>query len=102
PGTNVAMVLFVEGDNATTNADMMGTGTNTQGNWVSGTPYPMCNPPSVTTFNSNYAIGYFPTMYMICPDKKTTKVDQYTTAQLYSTMMSKCPPVTAGADAGVA
>ena len=101
PATNQAMVIFIEGDNATTNADMNGTGSNTQGNWTAGTPYPMCNPSPVATFNSNYAIGYFPTMYMICPDKKTTKVDQYTTAQLYNTMMAKCPPPTAANDAGV-
>ena len=101
PGTNVAMVLFIEGDNATTNADMNGTGSNTQGCWTCNTPYPMCNPTSVTTFNSNYQIGYFPTMYMICPDKKTTKVDQYTTALLASTMNTICPAATASNDAGI-
>lgn len=104
PGTNQAMVLFIEGDNATTDPCMSGpsgcTG-GSQGNWLSGTPYPMCNPSPVATFNSGYQIGYFPTMYLICPDKKTTKVDQYTTVQLYNTMMAKCPPPTAAIDAGI-
>ena len=104
-GTNEAMVIFVEGDNATTNADMNGTGGNTQGNWVAGTPYPMCNPTNaqgLSTFNTGYAIGYFPTMYLICTDKKTKKVDQYSTAQLISALAT-CPPPTPtqAIDAGI-
>jgi hypothetical protein len=98
------MVIFIEGDGATTNADMQGTGSNTQGNWVSGTPYPMCNPPAGTalnTFKSGYGIAYFPTMYLICAgDKKTKKVDQYTTAQL-TTAMNACPVTQVALDAGV-
>lgn len=107
PGTNQAMVLWVEGDGNTNNACMTnssGCTGGTQGNWVSGTPYPMCNPPSgsaLSSFLSGYQIAYYPTMYLICPDKTTTKVDQYTTTQLYNTMMSKCPPPTAPNDAGV-
>src|ERR1051325_3067984 len=106
PGTNQAMVIFVEGDNATTNADMNGTGSNTQGNWTSGTPYPMCNPTNaqgLSTFNSGYQIAYFPTMYLICAaDKKTKDVDQYTTAQL-AAALNGCPPPppSAANDAGI-
>jgi hypothetical protein len=72
------MVFFIEGDGATTLADLQGTGGNTQGDWVTGTPYPICNPSgsTVSTFNSNYQIGYFPTIYRICPDKKTYEVGQ--------------------------
>ena len=76
PGTNVAMVIWIDGDGATTNADMNGTGGNTQGNWVSGTPYPMCNPPSgaaLTAFNgaSGFDINYFPTCYLVPPYDQT-------------------------------
>ena len=105
-GTNKAMVIWIEGDAATNDACMTnsaGCTGGTQGNWVSGTPFPMCNPSSVSTFNSNYAIGYFPTMYLICAaDKKTKKVDQYTAAQL-TTALNACPPVnpTQALDAGI-
>ena len=34
------MVFFVEADAATTDADLNGTGTNTQGNWVEGSHIP--------------------------------------------------------------
>ncbi|HEY4800701.1 MAG TPA: T9SS type A sorting domain-containing protein, partial [Bacteroidia bacterium] len=74
-----------------------------QGNWVTGTPYPMCNPVAalINPFATNYKIQYFPTMYMICPDKTTTSVDQFTTAQLVSAMNATCPPPTTTNDAGV-
>src|ERR1035437_6475633 len=101
------MVLYIEGDAATSDQCMTNsagcTGGPSQGNWVSGTAYPMCNPPAalINPFNTNYAIGYFPTMYMICLDKKIKKVDQYTTAQLASAMNATCPPSTTSNDAGV-
>lgn len=72
------MVFFIEGDGSTTLADLQGTGGNTQGDWITGTPYPICNPTGNTasTFNSNYQIAYYPTIYRICPDKKTFEVGQ--------------------------
>lgn len=109
PGTNVAMALFVEGDGNTNDPCMTnsaGCTGGTQGNWTNGTPYPMMNPPSGTalnTFKSGYAIAYFPTMYLICAaDKKTKKVDQYTTSQL-AAALNACPPVnpTVAIDAGI-
>lgn len=106
PGTNQVMVFFIEADGSTNDPCMTnsaGCTGGTQGNWITGTPYPMFNPASavINPINSGYQIGYYPTCYMICPDKKTTKVDQYTTTQLYNTMMSKCPPPTAALDAGI-
>src|ERR1051326_442088 len=87
-GTNQAMVLFVEGDNVTNDQCMTGSaGCNrgTRGNWTANTPYPMMNPEGndALNFDKNYAVGYFPTMYMVCPDKKIKKVDQFTTPMLY-------------------
>ncbi|HNP49597.1 MAG TPA: TlpA disulfide reductase family protein, partial [Bacteroidia bacterium] len=64
-GTNSMMVFFIEGDGTTTLADLQGTGTNTQGNWVAGTPYPIIDNAGI---GNSYAIRYFPTIYMICPD----------------------------------
>ena len=79
-GTIVAgeiMVFFIEGDASTTLADLNGTGSNTQGNWVTGTTYPIIDPGSATNqFNTDYAIGYFPTVYKVCPDNKIYEVGQ--------------------------
>lgn len=97
-GTKRGMVLFVEADKATTDADMKGTGSNTQGNWVSGTVYPMCNPSSGTPlsqFATGFKIPFYPTVYMICPDKKialspTMSKYTFTNAELKTAMNAKC------------
>lgn len=39
--TNDVMVIFIEGDGASTMAELNGTGSGTQGNWVQGTQYPI-------------------------------------------------------------
>lgn len=99
-GTNEVMVFYIEGDGATTLADLNGATTGTQGDWVTGTPYPIINPSSTatTTFNTNYAIGYFPTIYKVCPDRSITEVGQASTATLYAGV-SSCAVASAPVDA---
>ncbi|PQJ09355.1 hypothetical protein CJD36_019090 [Flavipsychrobacter stenotrophus] len=72
PGDNTWKVLFLEGDGATTLADLQGTGTSTQGDWITGSQYPIMNPTGVALndFLSNYNNTFFPTLYFICPNKK--------------------------------
>lgn len=102
-GTNQIMVLYIEGDGATTDADMKGQTTGSQGDWLTGTPYPMCNPTKaeISVFNKAYNIQYFPSIYMICPDKKTTLLGQLTIDKIYKKMMLQCPIPTAMNDAGI-
>jgi hypothetical protein len=77
PGDKKWKILFVEGDPKTSDACMTKsagcTGTPSQGNWLSGTLYPMCNPPggaALTKFTTDYKINFFPSLYLICPNKK--------------------------------
>lgn len=72
PGDNTWKVLFLEGDGSTTLADLQGTGTSTQGDWITGSQYPIMNPTGVALndFLSNYNNTFFPTLYFICPNKK--------------------------------
>lgn len=86
-GTNELMVFFIEGDDNTTNADLHGTGTNTQGDWVTGTPYPIIDNGTIA---NDLEISYFPTIYLICPDRVIREVGQLTTAQLYA-QRTTCP-----------
>lgn len=72
-GTNEAMVFFIEGDLSTTIADLEGTGGNTWGNWIQGTPFPIINMPNGSVANS-YRINYFPTVYGVYPDRFITEV----------------------------
>ncbi|MCD6013684.1 MAG: hypothetical protein K0Q79_3546 [Flavipsychrobacter sp.] len=73
PGDHTWKVLFVEGDAGTNLADIQGTGTNTQGNWTTGTQYPIMNPSSGASLNdflAGYNIVFWPTLFVICPDRK--------------------------------
>ncbi len=73
PGDKTWKVLFFEADANTTNADLYGTGTNTQGNWVAGSNYAIIDPPggaALSSFKTGYNISFFPTLSVICPNKK--------------------------------
>lgn len=63
-GSNEVVILFVEGDNQTTLADLNGTGTNTRGNWVEGTPYPIIDGSNIASL---YQIDAFPTVFRVIP-----------------------------------
>lgn len=61
------MPIFVEGDNTTTMADLQGTTSSTQGDWITGSPYPIIDDASL---NAPYTVGGFPSVMLICPDRK--------------------------------
>ncbi|MGB5025320.1 MAG: hypothetical protein WBO44_08220, partial [Saprospiraceae bacterium] len=71
--SNETTVVFLESDWGTNTNCLYGPSGcvgGTQGNWVSGTPYPIAdlslnNGPGV---NNDYAIAYYPTLYVISPD----------------------------------
>ncbi|MBK9108151.1 MAG: T9SS type A sorting domain-containing protein [Saprospiraceae bacterium] len=76
-------VIMLEGDWSTNTNCLYGpSGCNnsTQGNWVAGTPYPIAdlsstNGPSVM---SDYQIAFYPTLYVIAPDKRSWKIKSRT------------------------
>ncbi len=65
-GTDDLMVFFFEGDDQTTLQDLQGTGGATQGDWITGTTYPIVD--NTGDIFDDYAGTYFPTIYTICPD----------------------------------
>jgi thiol-disulfide isomerase/thioredoxin len=83
PGTNEndVMVLFVEADQLTTISDLNGQSATTQGNWVSGTPYPIINDHTIA---SMLQVSYYPTLFKVCPSRVITEISQYlTTPELW-------------------
>jgi len=91
--TNDVMVFFIEGD-ANTVANLGGSGGGTQGDWITGTPYPIiCTDGTVNNaaVTSSYSIGYWPTIYRICPDRVLIESGQ--SSNPYS-FVSSCPPPT--------
>ena len=89
PGTadDKVMVLFVEGDGSTTIADLNGTGGNTQGDWVTGTPYPIINSAAIANL---LQISYYPTIYTICPNRIMVESGQISEAQHWN-IAQACP-----------
>jgi len=97
--TNDVMVFFIEGDGNTV-ANLGGVGGGTQGDWITGTPYPIiCTDGTVNTagVKNDYAIGYWPTIYQVCPDRTLTECGQ--TASPYSLITSCLPPPSFNNDA---
>ena len=95
--TNDVMVFFIEGDGNAV-ACIQGTGCGTYGDWTAGTPYPIiCTDGTVnnTAVTSAYSIGYWPTVYRICPDRVLIESGQ--SSNPYS-FVSSCPPPTTNAN----
>ena len=102
--TNDVMVLFLEGELTNTGAQITGTVANqsysgyTQGNWTTGTEYPIVDLSNGSILN-DYNINFFPTLYKICPNRILTQVSTSNSAsQLYSLAQGCAPLPTLGYD----
>jgi hypothetical protein len=93
PGTNEAFVMAIECDAATNVACLYGTSGcvgGTQGNWVSGTDHPYVNDDNIGNL---YNVGYYPTIYMVCPIGKTVwEVGQLNASALWAKRSQYCYP----------
>ncbi len=97
-GTNEVMVFGIEGSYGNY-ASLSGTGADaagsqTQGNWLQGVEYPILPTrmsPNTSAAVSAYSIGYFPTIYMVCPNRTVFEVGQKSAANLYAATTSVCP-----------
>jgi len=94
--TNDVMVIWIEGDGQTADATML-DGQGAIGNWITPAAnndiqFPMANPASATAnqINNDYNIGYFPTIYKICPNRVIEEVGQADAAALYAAV-GDCP-----------
>lgn len=99
PGTaeNKVRVFFIEGDGATTLADLQGNTGQTQGDWITGTDYPIIDNASIADL---LEISYFPTIYKVCPNRIITEVGQMPTTQLWNSV-GNCMEMMAGTDGGL-
>ncbi|WP_118951042.1 T9SS type A sorting domain-containing protein [Taibaiella helva] len=98
------MVLFIEGDNATTSAALHGTGSNTQGDWVTGEPFPIIDNASQ---NTNYLDGGFPTFTVICPNRRVAFFQAGASAPMLTTafwtpFIGQCPSAVSGVNGATA
>lgn len=93
-GTDEVMVFMIEGDPNTDAQDLNGLTGSTQGDWVTGTTYPIIDDGSITNL---YSIGYWPTIYAICPSRRIAEVGQVGVQQFLN-FKDNCPGPEAGLD----
>ncbi len=86
-GSDEVVILFVEGDNTTTIADLNGTGPKTLGDWVTGSKYPIIDSRAVA---QQYAITYYPTVYRICSDGIIKNIGALSPTSLRASINSGC------------
>lgn len=101
--TNDVMVFFIEGESTNTLAQIEGVdagntyATDSKGDWTEGTLYPIIDNAS---FNSAYAIGYFPTVYVVCPNRVLTELTQPAATAIYN-KVGTCPIATFANDPAI-
>ena len=99
-GDDRARVLFIEGD-PKTNVDCLysqvGCNDYTPGNWVNGTPFPIINDDSIA---QAYQVDYFPTLFVICPNRKAYEVGQWSAVDLWTQALT-CPVASGVNNAGI-
>lgn len=92
-GTDEAYCFYIEGDPSTNTACLYGPSGcigGTQGDWVTGTPYPIIDDHTIA---NAYQISYYPTIFCICPDdKKVYEAGQLSAAGLWAFRNSHCAP----------
>jgi hypothetical protein len=99
-GDDQARVLFIEGDPATNVSCLYGqSGCNnyTAGDWVTGTNYPIIDNSTVA---DSFHITYYPSIFVVCPNKKTYTIGQLDAAGLWA-KASKCPIEKGNYNAGI-
>lgn len=70
-GDQTVMIFYIEGESGNVTDQLYGvqgagSAGYTQGDWVTGTPYPMIDDASIGNL---YQITYFPTTFLICPSR---------------------------------
>ncbi len=99
-GSNEIVVLFVEGD-PTTNTECLyntsGCNSSSQGNWVATTDYPIIDD---ATISSLYDIGYYPTIFAICPNRRVFEIGQVPPTQIVN-FHQNCPEAVGANNAGI-
>ncbi|QLH44538.1 MAG: T9SS type A sorting domain-containing protein [Bacteroidota bacterium] len=94
--TKDAQVVLYEVDPSTTLADLQGTTGATQGDWITGTTHPICNPSSATAVSKFLQPGTtsfgVPAVFVVYSDKKLYKISTGITQEtnLRNYVASKC------------
>lgn len=100
-GADDVMVIMIEADLTTSNADLNGNTGATMGDWVSGTPYPIIDLQS-NTVNDAYNINYFPTLYFIGPNRLVNETAQVPASTFVNLVETALPPASGANNVAIA
>lgn len=99
-GDDKLRIFWIEGD-PNTNLNCLygqaGCNNNSAGNYVAGTPYPILDNAAIA---SAYQITYYPSIFVICPNKKTYEVDPLNAEGLWE-KAAQCPVAAGSNNAGI-
>jgi len=98
-GTNEVFMMAVEADASTPESSLMGGGSSI-GDWTSLIDYALADDPEGAIADA-YALAYYPTIYLICPDRTVTEIGQLSSTDAYYAEISACPVVIEGINASV-
>jgi hypothetical protein len=99
-GADKCIVWSIEADDDTTLEDLNGTGSNTQGDWVTGVDYPIFD--DCYDIFLDYACTYYPTIYTVCPNRLITETGQASLSAHKSFIDdSACQPASLNNDPGL-
>jgi len=79
-GTDEMVVIMIEGDASTGPADLAGNTTDTQGDWITGTDYPIVDGLDGSDLATTLQIPAWPTFYIICPNRMILEEARYSSA----------------------
>ncbi len=93
-GTNEIEIFMLEasyGTNTNCLYGPSGCNSSTYGDWTAGVDYPIVNltPSNGGNVKSDYNLAYYPTLYIICPGRKTYEVGQ-TSMQGWINRITSC------------
>jgi len=88
-GDNTAVALFIEADESTGMNDLLGLTGSSQGNWVELIPFPIIDLVPANSTDEDYAIAYYPTLYMVCTDQTVYEVGQIPASE-WAEWLSSC------------
>ncbi len=90
-GTNELMIFEIEGIKSSVEK-IRGQASGTYGDWTAGEPFPFIATcaPNTDQVVKDYKIGFFPSVYMICRDRRTKLIGTLDTAAIHS-KMHQCP-----------
>lgn len=79
-GSQEMVVIMIEGDPTTGAADLAGNTANTQGDWITGTDYPIVDGTDGSDLATALQIPAWPTFYIICPNRMILEDGRYGSA----------------------